>query len=58
MSVLLGGWLLLFGMWPLADPGHSLGDGPLVVADLLLHGIGLGIVLRWRRHRAVEGERT
>lgn len=37
-------WLLLFGVWPLADPGHNLGDGLLVWIDLALH-FGAGWVL-------------
>jgi hypothetical protein len=37
-------WLMLFGVWPLADPGHSLGDGPLVWLDLALH-FGAGWML-------------
>lgn len=37
-------WLLLFGVWPLADPGHSDLGSPLVWFDLALH-FGAGWML-------------
>jgi hypothetical protein len=32
----LAWWLLLFGIWPIADPGHRSLE-PMVIADLCLH---------------------
>lgn len=50
-------WLFLFGIWPLADPGHSLGDGLLVWLDYGLHLAGLCGVVAWvrrNRHRTLD----
>ena len=49
-------WLASFGLWPLADPGHSLTwASPLIAIDLAIHGVGwawfitliIGSVRRW-----------
>lgn len=50
-------WLLLFGMWPSADPGHD--DTSLLVwVDLALH-VGAGIILLNREiDRRVEQLRS
>jgi hypothetical protein len=41
-------WISLFGVWPVADPGHewdTLGSR----IDLLVHMVGwVGLGLRWR----------
>lgn len=49
--IVVAGWLALFGVWPVADPGHSVGDGPLVAVDLLLHVYGAVLAWRLLRHR-------
>lgn len=47
--------LMLFGVWPLADPGHNLGDGPLVWIDLALHfAAGWLLLDREIERRAIE----
>ena len=48
----LAWWLVLFGIWPFADPGHSSLE-PMVVADLLLHALAAG----WLWFRFLEGRR-
>jgi hypothetical protein len=41
-------YLVLFGLWPLADPGHH-ADSLLSVADLLIHLIAAIVLLsRWK----------
>lgn len=47
MIDLLAIWLLLFGVWPLADPGHW-PLTPLTIIDLAAHLAGASeIVSRW-----------
>ena len=46
-------WVALFGLWPLADPGHHPGDGPIVWADLALHAAAI-FWLAWRYRIRVE----
>ncbi len=38
-------WLALFGVWPLADPGHTNVGSPLVWVDLVLHFAALGVLV-------------
>lgn len=46
-------WLLLFGVWPLADPGHDLSTFGSVV-DVAVHfAAGFGLGLRWTIERRV-----
>jgi len=42
LSVAVYAWVALFGVWPIADPGH--GDSVLAQIDVGLH-IGAGICL-------------
>lgn len=35
-------WVALFGLWPIADPGHTITDGPAVWLDLVLHAVAVG----------------
>ena len=44
MTLLLW-WLTLCGVWPLADPGHNDLTSSLVLLDLVLHGVGGGVLL-------------
>lgn len=42
-------WLTVFGIWPAANPGHSLGDDPLVAVNFILHTLGvLTLIEQWR----------
>jgi hypothetical protein len=53
-------WVLCFGVWPLADPGHS-GDTALSAIDLMLHFFTLvWLSCRWRLRveRRVWGDAT
>lgn len=45
--IVLGAWLSLNGVWPLADPGHTNFIDPMVTVDWILHLVGLAIVARW-----------
>lgn len=54
-------WLMIFGVWPLADPGHSDFGSMLVWFDLALHWTAAGILLnreidRRARIRAEQNE--
>jgi hypothetical protein len=41
-------YLALFGVWPLADPGHH-PDSLMAVADLALHiGAAWVLIARWK----------
>lgn len=53
MTLLLW-WLLLFGVWPLADPGHSDLSSALVWLDLGLHGTAAVLLLNREIERRVE----
>lgn len=44
-STVLLWWLLLFGVWPLADPGHSDLGSMLVWFDLALHWTAGAVLL-------------
>lgn len=45
--VALAIWLMLFGVWPLADPGHH-ADSPASTLDLALHALAaLFLAHRW-----------
>ena len=50
MTLFAAIWAVLFGIWPLADPGHDLGRGsPLVAIDVLVHVWGLWwLIMDWR----------
>ena len=39
-------WLLLMGVWPFADPGHS-GDSPASLLDIALHVGALVFLIHW-----------
>jgi len=42
-------FILASGLWPLADPGHNLSDGPLVWLDVALHLTGaVMLAYRWK----------
>lgn len=44
-------WLALFGVWPIADPGHS-GSTIWSAFDIGLHVVGAAVFLfRWRLER-------
>ena len=46
-------WLLLFGVWPFADPGHLDMSSPLTWIDLVLHfAAGWGLLDREIDRRA------
>lgn len=48
MVDLLAIWVFLFGVYPLADPGHG-ADTMLSVLDILLHiGAAILLISRWR----------
>ena len=47
MIDLVAVWLWLFGVWPLADPGHDL-SSPGGALDIGIHVVGFGtLYLRW-----------
>ena len=47
-------WLMLFGVWPLADPGHADGT-PAAVLDLALHALSAGFIVHyWLTVRATK----
>ena len=56
MTLLLW-WLALFGVWPLADPGHNDLTSSLVLLDLALH-FGAGGVLLNREINRRASERA
>lgn len=41
-------WVLCFGVWPLADPGHD-ADTVASVLDIAVHSMAAAVLaLRWR----------
>lgn len=41
-------WVLAFGVWPFADPGHG-GDSLLSVLDIALHAAAAVVLIsRWK----------
>lgn len=53
MTLLLW-WLLLFGIWPLADPGHSDMGSLLVWIDIAVHVAAGRALLNREIERRVE----
>jgi len=52
-------WLFTFGVWPLADPGHS-GDTLLSVLDIAIHiAAAVTLCMRWKLvRRTTSGGRS
>jgi hypothetical protein len=55
-------WLAMFGLWPLADPGHS-GWNLLVIIDLSVHFVATCVLIRsirrwFRDHVTVTVKRS
>ena len=57
MTLLLW-WLMLFGVWPLADPGHNDFTSSLVLFDLALHFVAGGVLLNREIDRRVHRIRS
>ena len=57
--VVVAGWLVLFGVWPLADPKHT-GDTPASMLDLALHiaGVAFFVLRAWVRWQAAPERQT
>lgn len=47
-------WLCLFGVWPLADPGHTDFNNPVVWIDVALHLLGMVVLINREIERRVE----
>lgn len=47
VMVVLAVWFMIFGMWPIADPGHDMEQfSDLMALDVFIHVLGFVLFLR------------
>jgi hypothetical protein len=60
VSGVIAVWFFLFGVWPVANPEHTLGSDPWIVADVMLHGWGAwacwSMLNGWADRRGVSAD--